>query len=64
MVVRAENSTVFVAWLRVSGSDVELLSRNEKQLNGKYPELVEAFRSQSSNAFAVDGENRDFRRGP
>jgi DNA ligase D-like protein (predicted ligase) len=39
-----------------SGNDVELLSRNEKRLNGKYPELVEAFRSQPSDAFAVDGE--------
>jgi ATP-dependent DNA ligase len=39
-----------------AGSDVELLSRNQKRLNAKYPELVEAFGSQPSDAFAVDGE--------
>jgi ATP-dependent DNA ligase len=39
-----------------SDDDVELLSRNQKRLNAKYPELVEAFRSQPSDSFAVDGE--------
>jgi DNA ligase D-like protein (predicted ligase) len=39
-----------------SGSKVQLLSRNEKPMNAKYPELVEAFREQKSDAFAVDGE--------
>jgi bifunctional non-homologous end joining protein LigD len=39
-----------------SGGDVELLSRNQKRLNAKYPELVEAFRGQPSDGFAMDGE--------
>ena len=39
-----------------SGGDIQLLSRNQKRLNEKYPELVEAFRGQPSDAFAVDGE--------
>jgi len=39
-----------------SGSDVHLVSRNEKRLNEKYPELVKAFRAQALNSFAVDGE--------
>jgi DNA ligase D-like protein (predicted ligase) len=39
-----------------SGSDIQLISRNEKQLNEKYPELVEALRKQPSDDFAVDGE--------
>jgi bifunctional non-homologous end joining protein LigD len=39
-----------------SGEDIELLSRNQKRLNEKYPELVEAFRAQRSGAFVVDGE--------
>jgi bifunctional non-homologous end joining protein LigD len=41
--------------LRSSG-DVQLVSRNEKPMNEKYPELVQAFRAQKSNSFAVDGE--------
>jgi DNA ligase D-like protein (predicted ligase) len=32
------------------------LSRNQKQLNAKYPELVSAFRKQKAVRFAVDGE--------
>jgi bifunctional non-homologous end joining protein LigD len=39
-----------------SGNDVELLSRNQKRLNGKYPELVDAFGEQPSDDLAVDGE--------
>jgi ATP-dependent DNA ligase len=38
------------------GSDIQLISRNQKRLNEKYPELVEALRNQPSDAFAVDGE--------
>lgn len=38
------------------GSKVELWSRNQKQLNGRYPELVTAFRNQKGERFAVDGE--------
>jgi bifunctional non-homologous end joining protein LigD len=39
-----------------SGSDVQLISRNEKRLNEKYPELVAAFRNQRAERFTVDGE--------
>jgi DNA ligase D-like protein (predicted ligase) len=39
-----------------SGRDVQLVSRNEKPMNEKYPELVQAFRAQKSDSFAVDGE--------
>jgi bifunctional non-homologous end joining protein LigD len=39
-----------------SDGDMQLISRNQKSLNEKYPELVEAFRSQPSDDFAVDGE--------
>jgi bifunctional non-homologous end joining protein LigD len=39
-----------------SGSDIQLISRNQKRLNEKYPELVEALQNQPIDAFAVDGE--------
>ncbi|MFZ0861638.1 MAG: hypothetical protein WAN18_13210, partial [Candidatus Sulfotelmatobacter sp.] len=39
-----------------SGGNIQLLSRNQKQLNDKYPELVRAFRNQAVERFAVDGE--------
>src|SRR5262249_27988666 len=35
---------------------LELYSRNQKLLNTKYPELVEAFRKQKCPPFIVDGE--------
>ncbi|WP_328997865.1 non-homologous end-joining DNA ligase [Kribbella sp. NBC_00709] len=35
---------------------VRLLSRNRKELNGHYPELVEALAGQPSEDFVVDGE--------
>jgi bifunctional non-homologous end joining protein LigD len=35
---------------------IRLVSRNQKTLNEKYPELVEAFRAQSEHQFVVDGE--------
>jgi DNA ligase D-like protein (predicted ligase) len=38
------------------GSDVQLWSRNQNQLNDRYPELVTAFRKQKRERFAVDGE--------
>ena len=38
------------------GTDVRLFSRNQKPLNGTYPELVEALAAQDSQSFAVDGE--------
>ena len=44
-----------------SGGDIQLLSRNQKRLNEKYPELVEAFRGQPSDAFAVDRRGHEFR---
>lgn len=39
-----------------SGGDVQLFSRNENQLNDKYPELVTAFGKQRAVRFGVDGE--------
>jgi len=38
------------------GNEVKLISRNDKQMNEKYPELVKAFRAQPINSFAIDGE--------
>jgi bifunctional non-homologous end joining protein LigD len=38
------------------GADVQLLSRNQKQLNDRYPELVSAFGAQRAERFSVDGE--------
>jgi DNA ligase D-like protein (predicted ligase) len=38
------------------GAEVTLFSRNSKNLNEKYPELVQAFRVQKDKQFAVDGE--------
>jgi DNA ligase D-like protein (predicted ligase) len=35
---------------------LRLLSRNRKRLNEKYPEIVEAFRAQPTDAFIADGE--------
>jgi bifunctional non-homologous end joining protein LigD len=46
-----------------SGVRIQLLSRNHKQLNDKYPELVTAFRNQNASRFAVDGEIVTFDRG-
>jgi hypothetical protein len=39
-----------------SWPDIQLLSRNQKLLNDKYPELVRAFRDQGAERFAVDCE--------
>jgi bifunctional non-homologous end joining protein LigD len=39
-----------------NGRSVNLYSRNQKLLNSKYPELVEAFRNQRIASFIVDGE--------
>src|SRR6266481_4045501 len=38
------------------GKSIELLSRNQKRLNEKYPELVKAFQAQKADSFIVDGE--------
>src|SRR5262245_53568613 len=38
------------------GRDVSLFSRNHKQLNEKYPELVRAFQAQKARSFIADGE--------
>src|SRR5258705_4534418 len=35
---------------------LRLLSRNKKRLNERYPEIVEAFRSQKTDVFIADGE--------
>ena len=41
-------------WLALrSGTDIQLLSRNQKQLNDAYPELVRAFRNQEAGRFTV-----------
>ena len=39
-----------------NGSEVRLLSRNQKKQNATYPELTEAIASQSIDDFIVDGE--------
>lgn len=41
---------------RKSGGEVVLYSRNRKDLNGNYPELVEALRAQAADNFIADGE--------
>src|ERR1051325_2105146 len=46
-----------------NASGVNLYSRNQKLLNSKYPELVEAFRKQKAAAFIVDGEIVAFENG-
>jgi DNA ligase D-like protein (predicted ligase) len=38
------------------GDEVRLRSRNRRDLNGTYPELVEALRAQEATRFVVDGE--------
>jgi bifunctional non-homologous end joining protein LigD len=38
------------------GPQVRLVSRNRKQLNVHYPELVEALAAQEADDFVVDGE--------
>jgi DNA ligase D-like protein (predicted ligase) len=38
------------------GADIQLLSRNQKRLNDRYPELVAAFGTQRTERFSVDGE--------
>jgi bifunctional non-homologous end joining protein LigD len=39
-----------------SAGGVQLFSRNRKELNGHYPELVEALTEQTAGDFVVDGE--------
>jgi bifunctional non-homologous end joining protein LigD len=39
-----------------SKDEVRLMSRNRKQLNAHYPELVEALAAARSQAFVIDGE--------
>ncbi|MFP4316026.1 MAG: non-homologous end-joining DNA ligase [Desulfovibrionales bacterium] len=38
------------------GSSIRLMSRNRKEINDTYPELVDAFADQTSEDFVVDGE--------
>lgn len=38
------------------GREIRILSRNQKILNEKYPELAAAFEAQSQKSFTVDGE--------
>jgi len=44
-------------------STLRLLSRNQIQLNDKYPEIVEAFRRQPTAVFIADGEVVSFEAG-
>ncbi|HKL52603.1 MAG TPA: non-homologous end-joining DNA ligase [Wenzhouxiangellaceae bacterium] len=46
-----------------NGDEVRLLTRNRKQANDTYPELVEACRRQSCTDFVVDGETVAFKDG-
>ena len=43
--------------------ELHLLSRNQKRLNVKYPELVAAFERQTAAAFIADGEIVTFEKG-
>jgi DNA ligase D-like protein (predicted ligase) len=47
----------------LSGTNIQLFSRNHKQLTDRYPELVRAFRNQKTARFAVDGEIVAFEHG-
>jgi DNA ligase D-like protein (predicted ligase) len=46
-----------------SGDEVRLLTRNRKQVNDTYPELVDALTAQQAGDFVVDGEVVAFDRG-
>jgi bifunctional non-homologous end joining protein LigD len=46
-----------------SGGDVRLLTRDKKQVNDTYPELVDALAAQQAGDFVVDGEVVAFDRG-
>src|ERR1700722_140980 len=39
-----------------TGGELRLMTRNQKQVNGTYPELVAALAAQESDDFIVDGE--------
>jgi DNA ligase D-like protein (predicted ligase) len=45
------------------GREVRLLSRNQKRLDERYPEITEAFRRQERDAFIADGEIVTFKDG-
>src|SRR5262245_47101456 len=45
------------------GSGLRLFSRNQKLLNGKYPELAAAFEAQKRAFYIVDGEIVAFEKG-
>ncbi|MBO0827669.1 MAG: non-homologous end-joining DNA ligase [Streptosporangiales bacterium] len=45
------------------GASVRLVSRNDKTLDGHYPEVVEALESQSCDRFVLDGEVVAFEAG-
>jgi DNA ligase D-like protein (predicted ligase) len=45
------------------GAVVKLYSRNQKELNAKYPELVEPFRQLNTGRFILDGEIVAFEHG-
>ena len=43
-------------WQCATAAEIQLVSRNQKILNEKYPELVKAFHTQKKCQFAVDLE--------
>ena len=45
------------------GHNLRLLSRNQKQLNEKYPEITAAFQRQETDSFIADGEITTFKDG-
>src|ERR1700683_4723179 len=38
------------------GAQLRLMTRNQKQVTGTYPEIAEALRAQAATDFVVDGE--------
>jgi bifunctional non-homologous end joining protein LigD len=46
-----------------NGAGVRLLTRNKKQVNDTYPELVDALRAQRASDFVIDGEVVAFEHG-
>ena len=45
-----------------NGDNIRLMTRNRKQVNDSYPELVEACRDQDCGDFVIDGEVVAFRK--
>ncbi|HJP65345.1 MAG TPA: ATP-dependent DNA ligase, partial [Actinomycetota bacterium] len=39
-----------------AGPEVRLMSRNQKRIDGSYPQIVDALAAQSGGDFVIDGE--------